>query len=1038
MRTLISILLFFHFFQGLAQESWQDPTVLSIQKEPAHAQVLPLETDDYSAVDSRYFKDLRGEWQFSFYSNPFECPDNFHAPEYNTDDWGTIEVPANWELKDYGTPIYAGHNIAWQTSGESISPPTHYNPTGLYRKQFDLPRKWDDKEVYLFFGGVSSAFSIWLNGHFIGYSQDSKLPAEFNITPYLQDKNNVLAIKVVRWSDASLLEAQNTWHLSGIERSVFMYAKPKVHIWDYHVETDLDKNFKSGTFAIDFTVRNHLPKTRKRYLIALTLYSPEGNAVYNEVKEIPQTADSVWHVSFKKQLKKIWLWTAETPNLYNLDIQLRRGARYIETVRTHVGFREIKVQEGQLMVNGIPVLLKGVNRPEHHPQKGHAIDLQTMIDDMRMLKAANVNTVRSEYYPNDKRWYDLCDIYGLYVISEPNISEPPKTGLPDTTINLKEAKLERVKRMYLRDRNHPSIIIWSLGRETDHDPHVADLYRWLKGKDKSRPIQAENTHKTNKTDLFSPRFYSPDSLEAFAATPRNLPLIMSAYALSKGNSTGNLDAYWEIVKKHNQLQGGMLANWIDQGLTEVADDGSSYFAYEGDFGNTTVNSHGLLTGILLPNRTPKPAFYEVKKMYQPISFKAIDAGKGHFEVKNEHDFLSLKYFMFYWYLKKEGSVLQKGNFYLNTQPYGTQRINLPITRELAEPGEYTVVFEGRLRNGSGLLPEGTKLAEEQLSLTQGNLEASYSLAKEWHLKEDSDTLLRVASGESTFSWNKQNGKLQELAWQGEQLLMKGITPNFWRAPTDNDIASDMPKRCAIWKDASDTLKLQAFTYNTDSASFSVKSTYFLEPVLAMLTLEYKLVTKGRLHISYTFQPLAADSLAAQQAAIPELPRIGLRWRIMPRYNQLKWYGRGPDENYSDRRSAALIDVHELSTNNTSVNYVRPQENGYRTQVRWLQLTTGLEGLYMASPQPLSFSAMPYAMEDFFPSTGKANKHSNEVKHKNYIEVHLDYGQMGVGSTVINKGKPMPPYLLPYGTYQYEFIMSPYVPDIKYDLFYQWE
>ncbi len=1041
MRKLTCIFLFVTLWGGLqAQEPWQNPKVLAINKEPAHAQVLPLESDDYSAVDSRYFKNLRGEWLFAFYNQPFQAPKDFFQPQFDDSQWQKMQVPANWELQGFGAPTYAGQQYDWQPHNEVAEIPTSYNPTGCYRKTFDLPRKWDDKEIYLFFGGVSSAFTVWLNGQFVGYSQDSKLPAEFNLTPHLKEKDNLLAVKVVRWSDGSLLEAHDAWRMSGITRSVFMYAKPKVHIWDYHVHTDLASDYKSGKFSVDFTVRNHIPKNRKRYLINVTLYSPEGKAVYNEVKEIPQTTDSIWHVSFEKQLKKLWLWTAETPNLYNLDIQLRKGARYIETVRTHVGFREVKTENGRLLVNGIPILLRGVNRQEHHPQKGQAIDLQTMIEDLRMLKAANINAVRTEYYPNDKRWYDLCDIYGLYVIAEANISMPEKAILDNQLPELKKAKLERIKRMYMRDRNHPSIIMWSMGHELESDTDIDTLYRWLKEHDKTRPVQAEQTLKSSKTDVYSPRFLSPDSLAQYAQKEQDLPLLLSAYALSKGNGTGNLQAYWDVIKNHPQLQGGMLANFLDLGLLKVAENGSSYFAYEGDFSDTLHqhNQQGVRTGILFPNRTPQPAYYEVKKVYQPISFTTLDAEKGQFEVKNEHDFLSLKYFLFSWYLKRNGDVLEKGNFYLNTQPYGSQRINLPITRELDKPGEYTVVFEARLRNGSGILPAETKLAEEQITINTGTLIPTYNKAEQWQVSTNNDTVLSVSAAGSKFTWNKHSGFLQQMAWQNQELLAKSMHPNFWRAPTDNDLASNMPTRCAVWKEVSDSLSLSEFAITNDSVGFRVETTYNLNELYAKLKICYTLLEKGRLHVDYNFQPAEIDSLKSEQSALPHIPRLGLRWAIKPRYNQAVWYGRGPDENYVDRRSSSLIDVHELSTNNMSVNYVRPQENGYRTNVRWLQLTTGLEGLYIASPQKLSFSAMPYAMEDFYPALGTKNKHTHALKRKNYVEVHLDYGQMGVGSTKINQGKPMPQYTLPYGTYHYEFIISPYLPDIDYNEFYQWK
>lgn len=1036
---LLSILLVQSLF---AQEPWQDPNIIAINKEPAHTQVLPLELENYTAADSRFFKDLRETWQFSLYENPFKVPEDFYKPDFDDSNWQKIEVPANWEINGFGTPIYVNQPYEWTTNPQPPKVPEDYNPTGCYRKTFDLPKKWDDKEIYIHFGAVKSAFYLYLNGQFVGYSQGSKLPAEFNLTPYIKTGKNILAAKVIRWSDGSYLECQDFWRISGIERSVYMYAKPKVHIWDYEITTTIDKTYKNGNFQIDFTLRNHIKgAVKKRYLINLTLYSPDGNAVYNEQKEIPQTKDSVWQVSFNKDLKNIWLWTAETPNLYNLDIKLRRGSRYIETVRSHVGFREVKIHKGQLLVNGIPILIKGVNRHEHDPDKGHAIDLKSMINDIRLMKAANINTVRTSHYPNDKRWYDLCDIYGLYVIDEANIESHGMGYHPDKTLGnnplYKKAHLDRIERMVERDKNHPSIIIWSMGNEAGDGQNFSAAYQWLKQRDTIRPVHYERALRGPNTDIYCPMYPGIEHLKKYAAEPRERPLIMCEYAHSMGNSTGNLQDYWDVIKAYPQLQGGCIWDWVDQGLTKTNEQGQKYFAYGGDFGDENTPSDGnfCINGIVQPDRLPQPAYYEVKKVYQPIAFKAIDIEKGKFEVINEHDFLSLKYFSFGWELKKQGGVVRQGNFYLTTLPYHKQQLNLPIIEELKEPGEYSIIFEARLRNGSGLLPEQSLLAEEQILFTIGKQVPLTKQADKVEIIEQSDSLLTLTSSGSTYSWDVQTGYLQQINWDGQNLLKAPVVPNFWRAPNDNDLGNGMPQRCEIWKKAVEHMQLDSFTI--DSVHKQVQALYKLPTVHARLSLSYSLLDKGRLKLNYHFCPDTAASDDSLHATLPEIPRVGLRWRMAPQYHKLRWYGRGPHENYVDRKTSAFVDVHEVNANNTYFPYVRPQENGYRTDVNWLQLTNGLEGLFLASSQALSFSAMPYAMEAFLPDSEGKNRHTIDIKTRNFIEIHLDYGQMGVGGDNSWGARPHEQYQLKYGDYHYSFIFSPYRPDSKYSDLYKW-
>ncbi len=1228
----------------------ENPSVISRNKLEPRAFSIP-----YASVEqafeanwekSGFFKSLNGDWYFHWAEHIDRRPEKFFALDFDHSLWDKTPVPSNWEIQGYGVPIYLNQPYEWTTDPQPPAIPRDYNPSGSYISTFEVPDAWNDRKVILHFGAVKSAMYVWVNGAEAGYSQGSKLPAEFDITDMLVDGVNKLAVQVFRWSDGSYLECQDFWRISGIQRDVFLYSLPKACIRDFFALATLINNYRDGLLDLDVELVNDAPVKTKRLKLTIELLGGDGEAtVFQQTERFRMKKNETKNLNFKTLIANPGKWTAETPELYKLILTLQDNQNNILQVQSiNVGFRTSEIKNGQLLVNGVPVLLKGVNRHEHDPKTGHVISVSSMIEDIRLMKQHNINAVRTSHYPNDPRWYDLCDKYGLYVVNEANI-ESHGMGYGERSLAKdpawEKAHLERVRRMVERDKNHPSVIIWSLGNEAGDGVNFTVCYKWLKDRDPSRPVQYERALLGTNTDIYCPMYPSLQHIENYVQTHQERPLIMCEYAHSMGNSTGNLKDYWELIEKYDRLQGGFIWDWVDQGLLITADNGETYFGYGGDFGppGTPGDGNFCNNGLVLPDRTPQPALAEVKKVYQYVGFETINPLAGRFHIINKYDFLNLKQFRLLWEIRSEGATLLNSsieNFSL--EPRQSKTIEVDFSGLKMLPGrEYFIHFSVITKSSDGLIPAGFEVAKAQLPIPN-YLPVSPAQVPEMPpigFRDQANDFVVSGNG-FQIVFDKKSGELVEWLVNEQPLIIEPVSPNFWRAPTDNDFGNRMEVRCAPWKTASHEKYLLNFSHKEiDNNKIIVTSEYFLQPVNGRLrmnhtingfgeiivesnlelseipspdidvlvpsktgfraaldfdalpallkmndpgymvlndfTLEVMIYPtwfsernaiwsnhdweKGRLHFefrengklyafiggnqnrsfSFPFQTgkwyflsvayssfdkiltLYVDGEAVHSIALdhaealnitgesyiggfhngerlfkgrmdefrlwnrvlsdeeirhfnlsplsgkesglllyfdfeekeqhlisaltghnmilnyldlrafrPELPRFGVRFALPGTYKNVSWFGRGPHENYIDRNTSAFVDLHESTVSEQYFPYIRPQENGYKTDIRWMTLTDNSGKGLMIDGLPLfSGSALHNSIEDFDQGTKHNYRHTIDINPKDQVFVTIDLKQMGLGGDDSWGALPHPQYLLPADDYFFKFRLKPY-------------
>lgn len=873
--ALISIS--FLFGAGLLQaqhrnifDDIENPSVVERNKLAPRAFSIPYATKDQAIAnvweDSPFFKSLNGDWYFRWRERIDQRPMTFFEPDYDHTRGDIIPVPSNWEMLGYGVPIYLNHPYEWTNDAQPPKIPRDYNPTGSYVTTFEVPADWDSRRVILHFGAVKSAFYVWINGHEVGYSQGSKLPAEFDITPYLVEGQNKLAAQVYRWSDGSYLECQDFWRISGIQRDVFLYSLPKAHIRDFFANPTLVNSYRDGRLELEVELVNSDSRRTPRLNLTVELLGTTGDAlVFQEHRRIRLSGQETEKISFSTLLKNPDKWSAETPVLYKLVITLKDNRNNILQVEAaNIGFRTVEMRGGQLLVNGVPVILKGVNRHEHDPVTGHVISVQSMMDDITLMKQHNINAVRTSHYPNDPRWYELCDRYGLYVVNEANI-ESHGMGYGERSLAKDPAwelaHLERVQRMVERDKNHPSVIIWSLGNEAGDGVNFTACYNWLKERDPSRPVQYERALLGSNTDIYVPMYPSLQHLEEYVQQRQERPLIMCEYAHSMGNSTGNLRDYWELIEKYDQLQGGFIWDWVDQGLLITSEQGEPYFGYGGDFGppETPDDGNFCINGLLLPDRTPQPALAEVKKVYQYIGFETINPLAGRFHIINKYDFLDLKQFNFHWMVRCEGETLLSGEINnLAVESRKSNTIELDFSKLSMEPGRtYFVHFSARTKAADGLLPAGFEVAADQLEIPNYSPVRLKPLPEMPPLKVTAENGQLIVTGDDfTIAFDESTGEIANWMVGENPVLVDPVQPNFWRAPTDNDFGNGMDKRCAPWKAAGQYKQLTGISHKRiDPQKVRVATRYFLPSVNAHLSLDYTVNGHGELVVESSIKLL---------------------------------------------------------------------------------------------------------------------------------------------------------------------------------------
>ncbi|MBI9037960.1 MAG: DUF4981 domain-containing protein [Bacteroidales bacterium] len=1036
-----SVLLFIFTISCLLQNinaqvinDWENPKVFGINKMAPHATYIPYQNVEQAILNdeniSPFYKSLNGLWKFNWVKKTSERPVDFYKPDYDVSKWKDIPVPSNWELHGYGIPIYV--NIPYEFTEEPNPPdiPDGYNPVGSYRRSFTIPDSWNGREVFIHFGAVKSAMYLWINGQKVGYSQGSKTPAEFNITSYLQNGENTIAIEVYRWSDGSFLECQDFWRLSGIERDVYLFSTPKIQIRDFFVQTLLDSSYNNAKLNLNVEIKNFLTNSKtKKYAINIFLFDKDKKTIIKDSMEINVNKKNLENFVFENKVPSPEKWSAEKPNLYTLVISLKNDKnKTIETVSCKVGFRKSEIKNGQLLVNGKAVLLKGVNRHEHDQNTGHIISKESMLKDIELMKRFNINAVRTSHYPDDPYWYELCDKYGIYLIDEANIESHGMGYKLDRTLGnnpeWKEAHLDRIISMVERDKNHPSIIIWSMGNEAGDGVNFIASSEWIQNRDSSRPVHYERAGTKSHVDIVSPMYAEIDYLKKYASKQQDRPLILCEYAHSMGNSTGNLQDYWDVIEKYDQLQGGFIWDWVDQGLIKSTKNGEKFWAYGGDFGDENVPSDGnfCINGLVYPDRSIHPAMWEVKKVYQNIKIAPVKLNMGEFKIFNNYFFTNLNEFIINWEVKSLGEVIESGIIEnLNIEPGNDTIIKVPlfaINKNLKN--ESFINFSISTKEKSDLIPENHTISIEQFRLPVRRIVEAQNSSDlpEIKLKQTSDEV--VLTGKNfQIKFNKKKGILSALAFEGEELIIEGLEPNFWRAPNDNDFGNGMEKRCAVWKTAADERKLEKFEIiDQKSNKVVINSTFLIKETNSNLTFIYTVLGSGDIIVSF--------NLLSKNRNLPEIPRIGMEVQLKGDFEQLKWYGKGPHENYIDRNTSALVDVYESTVTDQYVEYIRPQENGYKTQVRWLTITNEEgKGVLIEGFPSICFSALHFTNEDLDQGEKKNYKHTTDMIPNDFVSLNIDLTQMGVGGDNSWGAKPHKKYQILPGNYSFSFRIRPF-------------
>jgi len=1015
------------------QNDWENPQIFQKNREKARASFYPFASEEKAIKNDpgtgKYIKCLNGKWKFNYVGRASERPLDFYKTDQDHKSWDEIPVPGNWELYGYGYANYS--NIIYPFKKDQPNIEDKYSPVGSYVTWFDMPEDWDGREIYIQIGSVKSGYYIWLNGNEVGYNQDSKLPAEFNITPYLQEGKNKLAVQVFQFTDGSYLEDQDFWRLSGIQRDVYLFARPKVFIRDFFVKALLDEEYENGVFDLDVEILNHNRAAAKDYSVEYKLFDLKGSLVlHEEGKKLSVPKNTEANSTFKATVKQVKKWSAEDPYLYKLAILLKDAqGQVVEASAVSVGFRTTEIKGGQLLVNGQPILLKGVNRHEHDEYYGHVVNEASMLADIKLMKQFNINAVRTSHYPNDPIWYALCDRYGIYLYDEANIeSHGYGYEISETLANKpewKEAHLARCLNMLERDKNHPSIIVWSLGNEAGTGSTYLEAYKAMHNRDGSRPVQYERAEKLTDiterhTDIQSDMYRHIDDIKNnWIGTDPDRPFIWCEYAHAMGNSSGNFQEYWDLVDSHPQIQGGFIWDWMDQGLVDYK-DGEKFWAYGGHYEpeGQPHDENFCLNGVIDADRRPHPGLYEVKKVYQNIEFRADDILSGKIIVKNRRFFTSLSDVVFRWDLVADGKTVKSGILHSTNIAPQEEKVFTIDYGSLKNNKEYFLNLSAINAAPGPLLPVGHVVAGEQLKISDVQLNAPTrpSSSKNLVLREN-DQILSITGEDFKIQFSKQTGALSGYEINGYEMITSPLVPDFWRAPTDNDFGNKMPERCIIWKEAGAGGVLRSIKKAQISDSrIQINTEIFFNSIDGLVKVEYLLEGTGRIDVKYEF--------SAQKEKLPEIPRIGMVMHLAKEFDHLKYYGRGPWENYVDRNTAAFVGIYESKVKDQYFAYGRPQENGHKSDVRWLSLSnySGLGLKIVALDETLEFNALHQSTSSFDPGTQKLLRTPLDVDEGDFVELHIDHRMMGVGGDNSWAAKPHDAYMY-YADKEYKYGFS---------------
>jgi beta-galactosidase len=1018
-------------FAQQTKNDWENPAVYEVNKEAPHASFM-LYTDKAAVIKddftkSPFYQSLNGTWKFNYTAKVADRIKDFYKPELNTSQWKDIPVPSNWELQGFGVPIYTNITYPFPKNPPYVG---EDNPVGTYRREFTVPVEWKGKEIILHFGSITGCAFVYINGQKVGMSKVSRTAAEFNITSFLRPGKNLLAVQVIRWHDGSYLEDQDFWRISGIERDVFLMALPKLTIWDYFIKSGLDAQYKDGVFNADVSLRAFKGSLQKKGKVEITVLDNNGKTVFNQQQPFIRTRDSIQLVSFSGPVSNPLKWSAETPNLYQCMIVLKDEAgKVVAQTGTRIGFRTVEIKNAQLLVNGVRVMVHGVNRHEHDDVLGHVPTQALMKKDIQLMKQFNINAVRTCHYPNDPMWYKLCDEYGLYLVDEANI-ESHGMGSGNNPRYAQEghvayvpawapSHLDRHKRMVERDKNHASVIIWSLGNECGNGPVFHDDYTWIKERDKTRPVQFEQAGEDWNTDIVCPMYPRVRSMKAYAEDKnKKRPYIMCEYSHAMGNSNGNFQEYFDIMEIDPKMQGGFIWDWVDQGFKQTDKSGNIFWGYGGDLGSYEYlnDENFCANGLIAANRTPHPGLYEVKKVYQNIKFYAKDLSKGLITIKNNFSFISTAPYRFYWTLMENGKEIYRENINIQVAAGQQQDINLRIPADQVKPSaEYFVNVYGVTIADTEMIPAGHEVAREQFKLG-GDFFAVKDAAGTLTVTKEADKII-FQSGDIKGEFDLKGGYFRNYQGKGGFQPLRMPEPYFWRAPTDNDFGSGMPNSLGIWRSAHQGRKLKNVTVGEQTLSgLPIKLEYELTGIAVPYTIDFLIMNDGSIRVTASIDLNGRD--------LPEMPRFGMRTQLAPEYGHLQFYGRGPWENYTDRNTAAFIGQYAGSVQDQfTANYIRPQENGYKTDVRWLSLTNAAgHGIYIEGVQPICFSALHHSAESMDPGMTKKQQHPSDLRPDKNVYLHIDLLQRGVGGDDSWGALPHDQYRLRAKNYSYSYII----------------
>ena len=1034
MVLLLSLLASYNASQAQSSANeWENPEILNYNREKAHATFMLFSdkkqviADDYSK-SSRYHL-LNGTWKFNYVDKIADRRTDFYRTDLDDSGWANIQVPSNWELKGFGIPIYTNVTYPFPKNPPFISTD---NPVGTYRRSFTVPENWNEEEIFLHFGSITGYAQVYVNGKKVGMTKASKSPAEFNVTKFLKKGTNQLAVQVFRWSDASYLEDQDFWRLTGIERDVYLQAMPKLTIWDFFIKSDLDASYKNGLFSADVDLRKFNGSNLKGGSVSVELSDKNNKTVFQQEQKFTVGADTLQTLNFKATVSNPLKWNAEHPDLYNCLITLKDDkGKVISVTGSRTGFRKVEIKNAQLLVNGVPVYVHGVNRHEHDDVNGHIPSPELMLKDIKLMKQFNINAVRMSHYPNDIRWYKLCDEYGLYVVDEANIETHgmgaewqgnfDKRKHPAYRPEWAAAHMDRIHRLIERDKNHPSVIIWSMGNECGNGPVFHDAYKWMKARDTTRPVQFEQAGEDWNTDIVCPMYPNVRDMKSYAAdASKTRPYIMCEYSHAMGNSNGNFQEYWDIIRSSKHMQGGFIWDWVDQGIKTKDVNGSTFWAYGGDLGSYHVhndenfNSNGLIAA----NRTVHPGLYEVKKVYQNIIFSGTEASRGKFTVENGFDFTNLDQYDFAWELTSNGKVVKQGTFQVSLAPHQKKEISLNLPMFKAQEGtEFFLNVYAYTRNESPAIPAHHEIAREQFKYAGDYFARSWTTQGSLKVNKTADRL-SFTSGAVSGAFDLRQGRLIQYTLNGDNHGVYSMPePYFWRAPTDNDFGNNMPERLGIWRTAGSSRKVKKVTVGEQNATGQPITVQYELAIGVPYTVVYNILNDGAIQVTADIDMTGRD--------LPELPRFGMRMQLPAEFGKLSYYGRGPWENYSDRKTASFIGLYQDSVaNQYMTNYIRPQESGNKTDVRWTKLSNAAgKGLLITGIQPISVTAINHTAEDLDPGLTKKQQHPTDLPVRDGVYLMIDLKQRGLGGDNSWGMLPHEQYRLLDKKYSYSYILS---------------